>query len=139
MQAAQLDLQALRALALRMPADMALPPRLRSALQARDVQGQLTSLNLLWHGDWHKPDIQEAQAQVEGLSLAPGSEVVAAWGTLPGADVPGLSGGQLTLAMTANGGRLDLQTGEGSTLWLPGLLEPSKVSLQEMHAGLSWA
>ncbi len=139
LQAAQLDLQALRALALRMPADMALPPRLRSALQARDVQGQLTSLNLLWHGDWHKPDIQEAQAQVEGLSWAPGSEVVAAWGALPGADVPGLSGGQLTLAMTANGGRLDLQTGEGSTLWLPGLLEPSKVSLQEMHAGLSWA
>jgi uncharacterized protein (TIGR02099 family) len=139
LKAAQLDLQALRTLALRMPTNEALPPRLRSALQARDVQGLVTALNLHWQGDWNSPDIQEAQAKVEGLHWQPGSEVVAAWGTLPGADVPGLRGGELTLAMNANGGRLDLETGTGGALWLPGLLEPSEVPLQQLQASVSWA
>ncbi len=139
LKAAQLDLQALQALALRMPTDKALPPRLRNALQARDVQGRVTSLNLRWQGDWSAPDIQEAQAKVEGLNWQPGSEVVAAWSTLPGADVPGLRGGQLTLAMNTRGGQLDLQTGAGSALWLPGLLAPSEVPLQQMQASLRWA
>lgn len=139
LKATQLDLQALQALALRMPLDEALPPRMRSALQARDVQGRVTSLNLRWQGDSSNPVIQEAQAKVEGLNWQPGTEVVAAWGTLPGADVPGLRGGQLTLAMTTNGGQLDLQTGAGSAIWLPGLLEPSEVPLQKLQASLRWA
>lgn len=139
LKAAQLDLQAMQALALRMPIDETVSPRLRSALQAREVRGQVTSLNLRWQGDWNNPDVQEAQAKVEGLSWQPGSAVVAAWGTLPGADVPGLRGGQLTLAMTANGGRLDLQTGAGSALWLPGLIAPAEVPLQHMQASLNWA
>ncbi len=139
LQAAQLDLQSLQALALRLPEGTALPPRLRAALQARDVMGQLTSLNLRWQGDWTHPEIQEAQAKVEGLSWQPGSEAVAAWGSLPGADVPGLRGGQLTLALNASGGRLDLQTGAQSALWLPGLLEPAEVPLHRLQATLRWA
>ena len=139
LQAAQLDLQALQALALRLPVGTALPPRLHAALQARDLEGRVTSLKLRWQGDWTRPDIQEAQAKVEDLNWQPGSEVVAAWGTLPGADVPGLRGGQLTLALNANGGRLDLQTGEGSALWLPGLIEPAEVPLHHMQASVSWA
>jgi uncharacterized protein (TIGR02099 family) len=139
LQAAQLDLQALQALALRLPVGTALPPRLHAALQARDVLGRVTSLKLRWHGDWSRPDIQEAQAKVEGLSWQPGSEVVAAWGTLPGADVPGLRGGQLTLVLNANSGQLDLQTGEGSALWLPGLIEPAEVPLHQLQASLRWA
>jgi hypothetical protein len=139
LQAAQLDLQALQALALRLPVGTALPPRLHAALQARDLEGRVTSLKLRWQGDWTRPDIQEAQAKVEDLNWQPGSEVVAAWGTLPGADVPGLRGGQLTLALNANGGRLDLQTGEGSALWLPGLIEPAEVPLHHMQASVRWA
>ncbi len=139
LQAAQLDLQALQALALRLPVGTALPPRLHAALQARDLLGRVTSLKLRWQGDWSRPDIQEAQAKVESLSWQPGSEVVAAWGTLPGADVPGLRGGQLTLALNAHGGRLDLQTGQGSALWLPGLIEPAEVPLHQMQASLRWA
>jgi uncharacterized protein (TIGR02099 family) len=139
LQAAQLNLQALQALALRLPLGTAMPPRLRAALQARDVQGRVTSLGLRWQGDWTQPNLQEAQAKVEGLSWQPGSEVVAAWGTLPGADVPGLRGGQLTLALSANGGQVDLQTGAGSALWLPGLIEPAEVPLQQLQARLRWA
>ncbi|WP_291939770.1 YhdP family protein [Limnohabitans sp.] len=139
LQAAQLDLQALQALALRLPLGTAMPPRLRTALQARDVLGRVTSLGLRWQGDWTQPDLQEAQAKVEGLSWQPGSDVVAAWGTLPGADVPGLRGGQLTLALSANGGQVDLQTGAGSALWLPGLIEPAEVPLQQLQASLRWA
>ena len=139
LQAAQLDLQALQALVMRLPEGTALPPRLRAALQARDVLGQVTSLTLRWQGDWTHPDIQEAQAKVEGLSWQPGSKAVAAWGTLPGADVPGLRGGQLTLALNASGGRLDLQTGAESALWLPGLLEPAEVPLHRLQANLRWA
>jgi ABC-type cobalamin/Fe3+-siderophores transport system ATPase subunit len=67
LQATELDLQALQALALRLPLDTALPPRLRAALQAREVLGRVTSLKLRWQGDWTRPDIQEAQAKVEGL------------------------------------------------------------------------
>jgi len=139
LKAAQLDLQAMQTLALRMPLDEALTPRLRSALQARNLEGRITSLNLHWQGDWHSPDLQEAQAKVEGLSWQPGSELVVPWGTLPGADVPGLRGGQLTLALNAKGGQLDLQTGTGSALWLPGLLAPSEVPLQQLQASLRWA
>ena len=139
LQATQLDLQALQALALRLPVDTALPAQLRAALQARDVLGRVTSLKLRWLGDWTRPDIQEAQAKVEGLSWQPGSEVVAAWGTLPGSDVPGLRGGQLILALNARGGRLDLQTGAGGALWLPGVLEPAEVPLHHMQASVSWA
>jgi uncharacterized protein (TIGR02099 family) len=139
LQAAQLDLQALQTLALRLPLGTAMPPRLRTALQARDVRGQITSLGLRWQGDWTQPNLQEAQAKVEGLSWQPGSDVVAAWGTLPGADVPGLRGGQLTLALSVNGGQVDLQTGAGSALWLPGLIEPAEVPLQQLQAQLRWA
>ena len=139
LQAAQLDLHALQTLALRLPLGTAMPPRLRAALQAREVLGRVTSLNLRWQGDWTQPDIQEAQAQVEDLSWQPGSDVVAAWGTLPGADVPGLRGGQLTLALNAKGGQVDLQTSAGSALWLPGLLEPAEVPLQQLQASLRWA
>lgn len=138
LQAAQLDLQALQALVLRLPAGTGLTPRLNAALQARDVLGRVTSLGLRWQGDWRDPDIQEARATVEGLSWQPGSQAVAAWGTLPGADVPGLRGGQLTLELNANGGRLDLQTGAGSALWLPGVLEPAQVPLQQMQASVRW-
>jgi uncharacterized protein (TIGR02099 family) len=139
LKATQLDLQALQALALRMPMDEAVSPRLRNVLQARQLQGRVTALNLRWQGDWRSPDIQEAQAKVEGLNWQPGPTLVAAWGTLPGADVPGLRGGQLSVAMTPHGGRLDLQTGSGSALWLPGLLAPAEVPLQALQASLSWA
>jgi uncharacterized protein YhdP len=53
--------------------------------------------------------------------------------------VPGLRGGQLTLALNASGGRLDLQTGAQSALWLPGLLEPAEVPLHRLQANLRWA
>jgi uncharacterized protein (TIGR02099 family) len=139
LQAAQLDLQALQALALRLPLGTAMPPQLRAALQARDVLGRVTSLGLRWQGDWTQPDLQEAQTKVEGLSWQPGSDLVAAWGTLPGADVPGLRGGQLTLALSAKGGQVDLQTGAGSALWLPGLIEPAEVPLQQLQASVRWA
>ena len=139
LQATQVDLPSLQALALRIPVSAGLPPRLRTALQARDVLGQITALDLHWQGDWRQPEIQEARATVEGLSWQPGSAAVAAWGTLPGADVPGLRGGQLTLVLNANGGRLDVQTGAGSALWLPGLLQPSEVPLQHMQASVRWA
>jgi uncharacterized protein (TIGR02099 family) len=139
LQASQLDLEALQALALRLPLERALSPPWLTALKARDLRGRVTSLNLRWQGDWAQPDIQEAQAKVEGLSWQPGSSAVAAWGALPGADVPGLRGGQLTLALNANGGRLDLQTGADSALWLPGVLEPAEVPLHQLKASVRWA
>jgi uncharacterized protein (TIGR02099 family) len=137
--AEQLDLQALQTLALRWPGGLALPPRWHAALQARDVLGRITSLNLRWHGAWTSPDIDEARATVEGLGWRPGPVAVATWGTLPGADVPGLQGGHLTVALSASGGRLDLKTGSGSALWLPGVLEPAQVPLHQLQASVRWA
>ncbi len=139
LQASQLDLEALQALALRLPLGEVLSPQWQTALKARDLRGQVTSLNLRWQGDWAQPDIQEARAKVEGLSWQPGSAAVAVWGGLPGADVPGLRGGQLTLALNANGGRLDLQTGADSALWFPGVLEPAEVPLHQLKASVRWA
>ncbi|MEY3613257.1 MAG: hypothetical protein RJB14_2979 [Pseudomonadota bacterium] len=139
LQAAQLDLHTLQALALGLPSNDVLPPKVRNALQARDVHGRVTSLNLRWHGDWRRPELQEAQAEVHDLSWKPGSEVIAAWGALPGSDLPGLRGGHLSLTLNANGGQLDLKTGSGSALWVPGLLEPSQVPLDRLHANMRWA
>ena len=139
LRASQLDLEALQALALRLPLRTTLSPQWHAALKARDLRGQITSLNLRWQGDWAQPDIQEARAKVEGLSWQPGSAAVAAWGALPGADVPGLRGGQLTLALNPSGGQLDLQTGADSALWLPGLLEPAEVPLHQLKASVRWA
>jgi uncharacterized protein YhdP len=132
-------LEALQALALRLPLGAPLSPQWHTALKARDLKGRVTSLNLRWQGDWAQPDIQEAQAKVEGLSWQPGSAAVAVWGALPGADVPGLRGGQLTLALNPSGGRLDLQTGADSALWLPGLIEPAEVPLHQLKASVRWA
>ncbi len=139
LQASQLDLSALQALALSLPVGAPLSPQMHSALQARDLKGRVNALNLRWQGDWAQPDIQEVQAKVEGLSWQPGSASVAIWGALPGADVPGLRGGQLTLALNANGGQLDLQAGADSALWLPGVLEPAEVPLHQLKASVRWA
>jgi uncharacterized protein (TIGR02099 family) len=139
LQATQLDLKSLQALALRLPLGATLSPQLQNALQARDLLGRVTSLNLRWQGDWPHPDIQEVRATVADLGWQPGSQVVAAWGSLPGLDVPGLRGAQLTLVLNASTGRLDVQTGKGSSLWLPGLLEPAEVPLHQLKASVRWA
>jgi len=139
LQATQLDLKALRALALRLPLDPGLSPQLQNALQARDLMGRVTSLNLRWQGDWPQPDIQEVRATVEDLGWQPGSQAVAAWSSLPGVDVPGVRGAQLTLSLNASAGRVDVQTGKGSSLWLPGLLEPAEVPLHQLKASVRLA
>jgi uncharacterized protein (TIGR02099 family) len=139
LQATQLDLGAMQALALRLPLGSALSPRLHTALQARDLKGRVTSLNLRWQGDWAQPDIQEVRASVADLSWPPGSQLAAAWGALPGVDVPGLRGAQLTLVLNAGTGHLEVQMGKGSTLWLPGVLETAEVPLHELKASVRWA
>jgi uncharacterized protein (TIGR02099 family) len=139
LQATQLDLKALRALALRLPLDSVLSPQLHNTLQARDLLGRVTSLNLRWQGDWSQPNLQEVRATAEDLSWQPGSQRVAAWNSLPGVDVPGLRGAQLTLVLNASTGRLDVQMDKGSSLWLPGLLESAEVPLQQLKASVRWA
>jgi len=139
LQATQLDLEALRALALRLPMGAALSPQIHSALHARDLKGRVTSLNLRWQGGWTQPDIQEVRARVTDLSWQPGSRVAAALDSPPEVEVPGLRGAQLTLVLNANDGRLDVQTGKDSSLWLPGLLAPAEVPLQQLKASVRWA
>lgn len=125
LKAEQLDLEALRAIGLRMP----LPEAWRNRLQAHEVRGQVERLQWRWQGDWANPQAYDAQASVKGLGLSVQGST--GQGSLPGL---GLQGANTLWRLNQNGGRVDVSMGADGALLLPGILEEPTVRLTSLKA-----
>ena len=126
LQADQLDLVALRDIALRMP----LPETWRQNLQLQTVRGQVDALQWRWQGDWEKPLTYDAQISVQHLSLptpeAPAPHSAIRW--------PGVQGAQVKLKLNQDSGRIDVNMGADGAIFLPGILDEPDVPVQGLHA-----
>ena len=134
LQADQLDLHALRELALRLPHAAAIHP----ALQARDIAGQVSHLHLRWQGEWPQPDTYEAKASIQGLRWQPDATHPATPPGQMGAHWPGLRGADVNVEWRHDGGQIGVRMGQNSALWLPGVLLPAEVPLQNLQANARW-
>ena len=126
LQGEQLDLQALREVALRLP----LPEHWHTRLSEHAVEGQVRTLRLQWEGPVDAMQQYQGQIEADHLRL----QNVAASGT-PG---PGLQGAQVSAQFSQQGGQLQLKMGADSWLSWPGLLEDSTVAIQQLQSDLRW-
>lgn len=129
LQADHLDLQALREVALHLP----LPETIATTLDPHALSGELAALQLRWQGDWQAPSTYSAQASLNRLHLPPG--------VLDGAQGlawPGVRGAQVKLDLSEAGGRVQLNMGKGSALFLPGVLEEAEVPVRSLKADATW-
>ncbi len=125
LQADQLDLSALREVALRLPLTDAWRPR----LQMQEIQGQVGALQWRWQGDWRAPTQFDAQASLQDLTLPPASAVspdLRRW--------PGVKGAQAKLSLTQDSGQIELVIGDKGAVYLPGILEEAEVPVQSLRA-----
>jgi uncharacterized protein (TIGR02099 family) len=125
-----LDLQALRELALRLP----LPVPVRAQLQAQDIGGEVTRLELNWQGDWQAPSQYSAQASARQLHWLH----TPAPGTTPAISPPGVRGAQLSLDLNQDGGKAQLDMDGNGALHLNGILEDPVVPVHRLHAQARW-
>ena len=125
LQADHLDLLALREIALRMP----LPDAWHQRLHDQEVSGQIEALQWRWQGDWLSPDQFDAQVSVNELTLPPPTRPAAGTFSL----WPGVKGAQTKLKLNQDGGRIDVDMGADSALFLPGILEEAEVRVQALR------
>ena len=135
LQADQLDLHALRELALRLPQASVIHP----AFQARDLSGLVTQLSLRWQGQWPHPETYDAKASIQGLRWQPDDQSLATTPPTIWAKLPGVRDANVNLKMRHDGGQIDVQMGPNSAVWLPGMLLPAEVPLQSLQASARWA
>ncbi len=125
-QGEQLDLQALREVALKLP----LAPRWQDFLNRHEATGQVRSLRLQWEGP---PDaMQQYQGQIEADPLSVQTRLD------DGGRGPGLQGAQLSAQFSQQGGQLQIKMGSGGQLSWPGLLEEDTVALQQLQSDVRW-
>ena len=122
----RLDLQALRAVALRLP----LPELWHQRLSQHHLQGQVSALRLAWQGHRSSPERYEAQIKASDLQLKALTDKAEDW--------PGLEGARLELDMNQQGGRVQLHMDHGGQLSWAGLLEDTSLALRELHADGRW-
>jgi uncharacterized protein (TIGR02099 family) len=125
LQADHLDLLALREIALRMP----LPDAWHQRLHDQEISGQIEALQWRWQGDWQSPDQFDAQVSVNELTLPPPTRPAAGTFSL----WPGVKGAQTKLKLNQDGGRIDVDMGADSALFLPGILEEAEVRVQALR------
>jgi uncharacterized protein (TIGR02099 family) len=134
LQADQLDLHALREMALRLPQASAIHP----AFQARDLSGLVSHLHLRWQGQWPHPETYEAKASIQGLRWQPNAQGLAAKPTKVWAQLPGVRGADVNLDMHQDGGQMDVRMGHNSAVWLPDMLSPAEVPLHKLQGSARW-
>jgi uncharacterized protein (TIGR02099 family) len=127
LQGEQLDLQALRELALRLP----LSERWHDTLAKRSIGGLVRSLRLQWAGEAPQ-SLHEVQGQIEAEQLH-----IAA---MPGSTATrhGLQGAQLSAQWSAQGGHARIRMPQGGSLTWPDLLEEDTVPLAQLDADTRW-
>ena len=126
LQADQLDLSALRDVALRLP----LPTDWHQRLQHQKVTGQVDALQWRWQGDWQTPQRYDGQLTLHGLSLPPSTARAGDTSALR----PGVQGAQVQLKLNQDGGRIEVNMADDGAVFLPGVLEDAEVRVQSLHA-----
>jgi uncharacterized protein (TIGR02099 family) len=126
LQADQLDLFALREMALRMP----LPKMWRERLQQQAVHGRVETLQWRWQGHWRAPQTYDGQLTVQQLSLPPNLDP-AKHGT---PSWPGLKNAHAQVKLNQDLGRIDIRMGADGAVFLPGILEEAEVRTASLHA-----
>ncbi len=134
LQADQLDLHALRELALRLPQASSA----HSALQSRDIAGLVSQLQLRWQGPWTEPQTYAAKASIQGLRWQPDASGPSASASRLWAHLPGVRGADVNLDMRHDGGQVDVRMNEDGALWLPGVLSPAEVPMDRLQASARW-
>ena len=124
LQADRLDLAAVAQIASRLPLDAAL----REALQTYAPQGRVQQLQAGWQGPLAQPRQYQLRARVSGLAIAAQARTPV---------VAGLSGVDLELDLTHQGGRADLAM-DGGRLLLPGVFEDPVLPVQQLSATVRW-
>ncbi len=136
----QLDLQALSAIAQRLPqlANMHAP------LQSLAVEGLLEHLQLSWLGTLDDPQDLKAQGRVSGLNLAaektaPSKTAQAASTPMPSPNLgrPGVRGAALDFEGTAQTGKARLQISQGSTTF-PGVFDEPELPWAQLSTDITW-
>ena len=125
-QGEQLDLQALRDVAMRLP----LPSRLHEELTRNTVTGQVRKLQLQWEGTPEDLHQYQGQMAVDALHLQSTPET----GNRP----VGIRSANVTAQFTHQGGQLSIGMPEGGGLSWPGILEEDHLALQQLQAELQW-
>ena len=125
-QAEQLDLQALRELALGLP----LPKAWHQQLGAHRLGGLVRKLRLQWEGTAEAPENLQGQIEAEQLAL----QAVAG----SSADPRGVHGAQLSAQWTAQSGQARVSLGEGGWLAWPGWLPEERLAVQQLQLEGRW-
>ena len=125
----QLDLQALREVALRLP----LPEHWQTQLQRHTVAGQVRQLQLNWEGP--PEDMRQYQGRIEVDALHLQSVDTTQARTAVAA---GIRAAQLSAQFTQQGGQANISMPDGGSLSWPGVLEEDTLALQQLQAELRW-
>ena len=120
-----LDLKTLHTLALRLP----LSDSLHQDLQAWQVRGQLSRLQLQWQGQWPALSGYNMRLQGQDLHIEPAAA---------GAPGLGLRGARLDLSLDERQGRATLDMPRGGEVLLGGVLEEPLVALKQLTAQVQW-
>lgn len=126
LQGDQLDLQALRDVALRLP----LPSRWQTELAGLEMSGQVRALRLQWEGATEA--IAQYQGQIEADRLVLQTQPESRFGGR------GVQGVHLSGQFSQKGGQLQWKMPEGGELRWPGLLEEDRLAVQKLQGELSW-
>ncbi len=124
LQADALDLAAVAQIAGRLP----LAPAVHQGLQTYAPRGLVQQLKASWQGPPEQPRQYQLRGRVTGLALAAQGQSQAA---------AGLSGANLELDLTHQGGRAELAMADGQLL-LPGVFEDPVVPVQQLSASVRW-
>ena len=122
----QLDLQALRDVALRLP----LPQRWHEELTRSTVTGQVRKLQLQWEGSPEDPRQYQGQIAVDALHLQRTPDA--------GKRPAGIRAANLSAQFNQQGGQVNIAMPEGGGLVWPGILEQDSLDLQQLQAELHW-
>ena len=138
LQGEQLDVQAVHELALRLP----LSASVHEALQAWQVQGEVSRLSLQWQGQWPQLSRYALQLQGQALQFEPRHPVPGPRSSPPGTGAPvpglGLRGARLQLSLDERQGHAELSMPRGGSLLLGGVLEEPVVPVRSLQAELQW-
>jgi uncharacterized protein (TIGR02099 family) len=127
LQGDQLDLQALRDVAQRLP----LPSHWQQQLAGHDISGQVRALRLQWEGSESEP-VSKYQGQIDVEQLRWQALAGSPWGGR------GVTGAQISAQFNQQGGQAQWKMPQGGTLRWPGVLQEDQLALQQLQGELRW-